>query len=409
MAGSSLAEIRSAAFFRRLLGIGVALLLLWSIPTAARAERYRTEIVAQVGTVIDGYTITEIPWDGSFPDINDSGEVVFPARVIGPGGYDAYAVLTNRRLVSKTGDLIDGESQFLIDEVINPKINNHGQIAYQAAFGENYKAVLDGHIVAEPGMQFGDFVVGEVPNNFRLDDLGRVIFGSSTGHGGGAIYSQFGVLVGPGDEIDGYRILSAGGPVVSPNGTVGFRAHLEGVPASGQAIVTLDRVLLKAQDALDADRTIFGLGSIWITDSGQMLADITTRNSDFLVENLKLLLPGGLLTDEMVLGDLPPGHLLGAVAPPFPNGEFAFYATEPQGRYALFVGDQLVVAVGDTIDGRTISEMLGFNTNRRGDVAVNAGFTDGTYGVVLATVPEPTVWTLVGGGLLFAVILGAFR
>jgi hypothetical protein len=83
----------------------------------------------------------------------------------------------------------------------------------------------------------------------------------------------------------------------------------------------------------------------------------------------------------------------------------AFYASASSGPSGIYVhrDGQLhkVAEVGDLLDGRTVS---GFGFGPRGlsgdALAFNASFEDGTYGVFLATIPEPGTGLLLGVGLL---------
>jgi hypothetical protein len=406
MTGPSLAASRCTAFFRRLLGIGGTLLLLLSISTSARAERYRTEIVAQVGTVIDGYTIMEIPRDGDRPVINDAGEVVFTARVTGPGGYDDFAVLTNRRMIAKVGDVIGGETiTALADESINPKINNQGQVAYSAVFGGVYKVVLNDRIAAEPGMVLSGNVIDRVNNNFKLDNLGRVLFTANAGDSGG-VYSQHSLILGPGDEIDGQRILGAGIHAVSPSGEIVFGVIEDSADpfADRGAIATRDKFLLRAGTVVEGDRTIHEITSYWMDDGGRVLTRISTVDLADEIASELYLVPGGPLAHEEVLGQLAADHRLGSNPMPLPGGRFAFTAVVPdERRRSLFADDELLATSGDLLGGRLLDgfDVEGaFDVSGLGNMTMHVEFQDGTRGILAATVvPEPpTLWLALAAG-----------
>jgi hypothetical protein len=242
---------------------------LWLTLTAAvpsMAEPYRLEIAAQVGDVIDGYTITELTHEaggnieGGGPySISDQGEIAFIARISGLA-YDGYAVMTNRRVVAKIGDVIDGRVlTTVLDEDAVPMINNRGQVSYRAEFDDRgpsrgiYTLVFDNRIIAERGMHVGGHILGnDISLGATLDDLGRAIFWASTANSTETgvpwgLFSQHGLLWSNGpQQVAGEEALGAW-HFVSLNGQhhgLGVRLRDDSVPAGNvDAIATPDEIL----------------------------------------------------------------------------------------------------------------------------------------------------------------------
>jgi hypothetical protein len=396
--------------------LGITVIFGMVTSASAFAERYRVDIVAQIGTVIDGYTIMEIPRDGDYPIINDHGEVVFTARVTGPGGYDDYAVLTNRRMIAKIGDVIDGQPiTWLADESINPKINNQGQVAYSAVFGSPeccisggvYKLVLDNHIAAEPGMTLSGNVIDSVPNNFKLDNLGQLVFTANAGDGAG-VYSQHGLLLGPGDEIDGHRLTSAVAHAVSPGGEIVFKVMFDDGAEpfrSYGSLATKDEVLLNAGTVLDGNRTVYGISGLWMDGDRRILAQLSTEGVNGIKSELYLI-PGGPLSDETVLGPLSVDYMLASNPMPLPDGRFAFTALPSDGlSMKLFAGDELISSRGEILGGKAVDrfDFEGeFDVSGAGNMTMHVVFADRTRGILAATViPEPS--TIIS--VLFAAVV----
>ena len=74
-----------------------------------------------------------------------------------------------------------------------------------------------------------------------------------------------------------------------------------------------------------------------------------------------------------------------------------------EGGLYVEVGGMLfeVIAAGDTLDGKTVEAVLSGEESLSGDqVAFFAGFTDGTEGVFIATIPEPSTAALMALGLV---------
>ncbi len=74
-----------------------------------------------------------------------------------------------------------------------------------------------------------------------------------------------------------------------------------------------------------------------------------------------------------------------------------------EGGLYVEVGGMLfeVIAAGDTLDGKTVEVIGSGEESLSGDqVAFFAGFTDGTEGIFIATIPEPSTAALMALGLV---------
>jgi len=84
-------------------------------------------------------------------------------------------------------------------------------------------------------------------------------------------------------------------------------------------------------------------------------------------------------------------------------GALAFFARFA-GGVGLFSDNSFVLGTGDSVDERVITSFRPWLAiNDRGDLAFLANFDDGTAGIVLATVPEPSTVMLLSFTLAFAV------
>jgi hypothetical protein len=388
-------------------GVASALLLAAAASTV-QAGHYRLELI-RPGTVIDGYTITEMVIDGDHPNINDRGEVVFTARVTGPGGYDDFAVLTNRRIVARVGDVIDGQViTILADEDIGPVINNQGQVAYLATFNGadrwsgTSSIIFDNHIVAQPGMTIGGHVLSAAPEPLAVDDLGRVFFHASTANSaetgvGGGLFSQHGLVWSGGpQQIAGENVLYMTNYVVSRSGEhVAAYAEFEN---RRSAIVTPDEILVRSGDIRDG-LLVSPWPPSYITDDGQVFTSLGWSGN---FRTHYVLLPDFFdvgaaigLSAEMELNSE-----TGIV--PVGDGAFAYswYWDEPAWpdgiAEGLFSGSEMIAASGDRVQGNVVRFFESpLSVNRRGDIAVRVLFDDRSYGIMIATVvPEPSAVVL---------------
>jgi hypothetical protein len=259
-------------------------------------------------------------------------------------------------------------------------------------------------------MHVGGHILGnDISLGATLDDLGRAIFWASTANSTETgvpwgLFSQHGLLWSNGpQQVAGEEALGAW-HFVSLNGQhhgLGVRLRDDSVPAGYvDAIATPDEILVREGQLLDGNRSVRSLEPRYITNDGEILARV---NSDWV------LLPG--YTDIFTAAGAPRDQIVGLPAG-FGNRRFAYLATmsDRPGR-GLFVGDQLIVGLGDLIDDKTVSNLEFNSVNSIGNIVLTAEFSDGTYGYITATViPEPWSGALALAGLLTtALMLNASR
>jgi hypothetical protein len=395
---------------------------------SASAERYRVDLVAQVGTMIDGYTITELGVEGGGPySISDRGEIAFIAGVTGPG-YTGFAVMTDRRIVAKIGDVIDGQVlSSVLDEDGVPAINRHGQVSYRAffngepPFGGVNTLVFDNQIIAQPGMNVGGHVLGtDMSQGAALDDLGRALFWATTANSSetgvpNGLFCQHGLLWSGGpQQVHGEDALAVS-HFVSRNGQhrgMDIALSNGSVPVGYvHAIATVNEILLREGQILEGNLEVHSIRPHYITDDGEILAVVHLLSPTNGFRTDFVLLPG--YTDIFTTAGAPRDRTEGIPAT-LGDGRFAYLATMlgRPGR-ALFVGEELIVAVGDRIGGKVLSD-LGttggaiLSVNSHGNVVLSGQFTDGTAGYITATViPEPSTAVLAASLLAIMGCVGA--
>lgn len=197
------------------------------------------EIVAGIGDLIDGRTITSVEIR---PVNNNDGTVAFVATY---EGHDNSALFTQHELVAERGFPVD-ESRVLEGGIFLPQIHDDGTIAFSGGIaGQNNVLILtqDGLLVESgetiPGSSFivndvidGRIIAGDI-KSFGISDAGEVAFwaiissadGSVLGQG---LFTQNRLLVESGDELDGHIVSSifGGGRQFNNSGTFSLIADI---------------------------------------------------------------------------------------------------------------------------------------------------------------------------------------
>lgn len=166
----------------------------------ARALDYSYEIVAEVGDIIDGQTLTNIQ---NNPALNNDGDVAFLGDFSDAGPREGIFTRTN--LLVQTGDIIDGET---ITDVIG------------------------------------------TDRRMDLNDNDMVAFGANTVGSGIAIFTQNALIAKSGDVIDGETVqIGQGSPCIDNFDNVYFKATIGGA----SAILDQDSLIFLSQTTNDGD------------------------------------------------------------------------------------------------------------------------------------------------------------
>ncbi len=270
------------------------------------------------------------------------------ALIMSPADVAAYEL----SIAVQKGDSVGGRVITVSDgELPGPKMNNLGEFAFSAGLdGVNAWSVLTntGKVLLEPGQIIDGHTtngVGDEDFAFGINDAGRVVFTEIVGLGGTIMLDDTPV-VRPDSQIAGVDIsgASAIGFVdydipINDHGQILFEARHG---QSTDALFTLDELIASAGD---------------IVDTGNGETAVIQRFHSGAIGNSGLVYYSARLDDG-----------LGA-----PESEFS-------------------AIVGDEVDGKTISRIHPYGhptITNRGDIAFLASFDDGTFGIVLATVPEP--------------------
>ncbi len=106
----------------------------------------QNSIIAKPGDIIEGLTLTDV---GSDPALNDVGTVVFYGTYSGGSG-----LFTQHSVIAKTGDVIGGKtiSGFIwsATTTTNASVNDAGDIAFYATFGDGSKGIILAQSIPEP-------------------------------------------------------------------------------------------------------------------------------------------------------------------------------------------------------------------------------------------------------------------
>ena len=355
----------------RLYSLACVVLFGIAVPSTAAACPYRLKILVSEGDTIGGKQVAYV----RSLSVNDAGMVVFIGRC-----DNGRALLTQTGLIATSGTVIDGKELFSIQGT--PQINNDGTIVFQGKyFGGLGYFTDDKSIVA-----LGDTLGGKTLTGFgyspAVNEAGDVIFYGEF-DGGRGVFTQDGPALLEGDTINGETVQSVWRiPDIGDTGEWAVFCSLGGryglYSRSGGSIyqgMTID------------GRQIEQMGPSYsmpsINASGELLARVRFADG-----------AGGLVTQQRVVvtnGDVISGKALRELdycSNLNDAGECAFYAYMERGtRLALFTPNCLILAEGDSIEGKTVAKLkLGqrMRMNNRGDIAFACEFTDGTRAIVLA-------------------------
>ena len=313
-------------------------------------------VVSKTGDSIDGSKITGIL---DAPVLNNKGEVVFTAAF-----SDGSGIVTPEKVLARTGDIIDGKK---LTYAAYPSLNQRGQIVFLAGYGTasglfSESKLLIGTGATIQGQPVMDFYAGTAINKFGEAAV-EVQFGSFFPTGAGIITSFKSTVdlnAVSGGIIDGKQVAGFGTPVLNDNGVLAFRADIynpanpndTGILTAGPLPGSSPKFLVQSGDTVDGKTlTVFGYPSA-ITSCGTV---IVPANFD-----------GG-------------------------SGIFGIKLSSEFLRLRCFQEESgLLVKVGDTVGGKTLTRIDQVSINKRGELAFSAAFNGGqgiftTSGMLIQT------------------------
>jgi hypothetical protein len=171
--------------------------------------------------------------------------------------------------------------------------------------------------------------------------------------GGQGYFTPSSLVVQTGDAIGGRTLTFLDNPAAINNGgTLGFHAHFSG----GEGIFMLDRLLVQTGDTI-AGQTVQAFGLPGINSSGTVAfyATCGTHCAGVFTPSALLAAPGFTIGGKTLTST---SFNQGApiITPISDDGTAIFYASF-DGGVGIFTQSNLVAATGDTIDGRTLTNV----------------------------------------------------
>jgi len=360
-------------------------------------QDYNFDVVVQTGQTIDGYELAGL----TPPAINNLNSVIFGGTAKNPVfptvTYFAGLFSPETHLVSYTAPsdnpclapyAINDENQiaFVMNNKLSPTDPNVSAVYGTTYTGGTVQTLVAAGSVVDGVTLLGNFCGQDNGNNFAFDNQGRVVFNDTGGtyrYLPGKGVSKINPNQGEGKTIVAVTNDSAGELVFQ--GNVGGSTSV-----TGNAIFTHKYVLAKVPEKIEGV-DVTSIFETQVARGGQFvfLGSIGSPNAD----------RWGLFTWDHVVaksGQTIDGKLIETAGEPFEGvpainsrGEVAFLAgtgtgTNPQ-IASIFIDDQVLVSVGDTLAGRTVSVLGDPVMNDFGVIAFLANFTDGSQAIMEAT------------------------
>lgn len=355
-------------------------------------QDYNFNVVVQTGQTVDGYPLTTF----TPPAINNLDSIIFDAYATIPinpnityfaGLFSPQTHITSYTAPTDSPCLapyaINDENQiaFVMDNKLSPDEAFVSGVYETTYTGGTVQTLVAAGSVVDGVTLLGNFCGQENGNNFAFNDQGRVAFndtGGSYRYVPGKGVSKINPNQGEGRTIGAVTNDSARELVFQ--GSIG----------TSSAIFTHDYVLAKVPERIE-DVEVTGIFGTQVARGGQFvfLGTIGSPTAD----------NWGLFTRDRVVartGQKIDGKVIGTAGEPFfgipainSRGEVAFAALTGAGTYpqdlSIFVSDHVLVSVGDTLAGRTVSGLSDPVMNDFSVIAFLATFTDGSrtrYGLV---------------------------
>jgi len=382
-------------------GPPLAMVLLFVASTYPLAAiGHEITIFAQPGDVFHGRTITEISHVETQFSINNQREIAFIAEV----EDSDWVVMTQNRFVAGAGKVVDGAVPIFDEEDNGIWINDLGQVAYNIGPVTQSTLFLDDKIL----FRSGDLIAGRGTEYSSrdypvVDQFGTVAFRVTlTNPPTKAIVTQHGIVAKTGDIIDGFTLDFPQFPIINGDGTIAFASTT--TDSDSTSVFTADQRLIGPGDVISGIPVarVRRVGNL--NREGIVTATVSTGSGSYVATQDEMVLGPGSIIAELELESISEAHMTA-------DGRIVLLASvvSDDGGFNthLFAGDELLLAVGDKVDGHTINKFWqDFHINERGDVVVQASLSDVGRAILLITVPEPSTISLLFFGALLILIPG---
>jgi hypothetical protein len=277
--------------------------------------------------------------------------------------------------MAKTGDLINGKTLtgFTLPSFgpSSPVINNNGTVVFYATCSEGEFAGEGMFTPDSVLVTTGDVVDGQTLEGINIvpaqNDAGRVVLRALLPSQALAILTSNAVLIRTGERIGGEILTDVGLPAINNHGEIAFVGAFE----SGTGIFTPTARLAKSGESI-AGQTLLSFGPPAINDRGTVAyqAWLSGRIATAILTQRGVLVKVGDTISGKTLTDLLFGPALNAY-------DIVAFAGTFRGGTGVFTQDALLVQSGDKIGGQ---ELTGFGLpviNDRGTVAFFGTFPGG--------------------------------
>ena len=335
----------------------------------AESLAYKLELLYFPGDTVHGRTLTGV---GRGPAINDLGEVaVKGSSDEGSSGEASWFILTDDGIVVETGQTLGGGTLDSMQYQI--ELNNAGDVAFMGLLegDPDYGIYTPSGLVAGPGSVIDGKTLDRLWGGFSMNASGQVAFqarflpGESEDWG---FFTQDRLLVKKGDEVDGKSIRSLGAPpTINDSGETAFVARWHPTSSNFMALFSPTEVLLDRNEVIDGV-TIYDLDSSTppaINNHGDVV--FATLNPHRIFNFNKLLVDDGDLIDGRIITDIHGGASQNDAGEIVYFSEFVRLDDFSDGK-GLFSQHHLIAEVGDTIDGRTLTDFVLKHTGRPPDI-----------------------------------------
>ncbi len=352
----------------------------------AQGATYKLTILAKDGDTIAGQTVRAL-LPGS---VNDSGTVVFSATIgCASGGCSDVFQIPAAGAATQVG------------AGYGPLLDNNGTVLYHCSSA----TCANSSVIAKQGDTIGGLTIQQFESD-AISGNGSILFvGDAETSASGLFLEQQALLMptgvllktcqfvsngqasgcfagGPqGTLIGGMQLRSIGKVAINSTGMIAIDCGFETIAT---AICTPTAILAQPGSAIGGHTLTSATGPS-INKAGMVVF-----TGGFDSNSVAIFTPSTVVAQP---GDAIAGYLLDAVNSPVINdqGTVAFvahYVSGPNGipqGWGVFTQSDVVAKMGDTVGGEVISTLKPASINTGGVILLQAGFTDGSTGVILAS------------------------
>lgn len=349
------------------------------------ASPYTYKTIVKTGDSFEGKIVSSL----NGVSLNNPGTVAFQI-----GFTDG-----DRGIATQHGLVLHESASLTFDGFSQPFINDAGTVVFEAAYPKGatfskYAMFVDGDLFAGDEISLGGRTLIR-PWPIGIDNSGNILLSASFGDAGDYSYGFFttrdGLVVKPGDTIDGYTLTDIGSPVIDSEGTIAFLAgYTTASGDKGAGLFTPNHFLVSTGQVIDGV-TLAYLSTAVVSSSGFYFMGYGpapgTPSPDGIFTPTSLLVRGNVF-----LADVNDA------------GTLLFW-----GQQGLSTQYGPVAPPGTMIDGLEMVGPFGQSAiNNRGEVAFGAYLSNGDYAIVLAQptqTPEPSTVLLLAPPALALLVL----